>query len=294
MAPRPYDVRSAFKGDTLILISEDLIIPQEAQPSSSSLPAAKSRRRWGMFAVFLLLLIMLFGGLLGIYLWSQIRAIPEWYLIADGRLRNLNTSERLDLAGAAESRVIQAAGGWKIDWVTGDVERQGGPHGRPVRASFGEDLVIELFWDEINSWLREKLPDWKNTGIWHFPDFMQDIRLGGERGRLQIGFKVRRPGVPSGLAWVEGIPEVDPHGEVRIGGLSLHFGRLQLPLSQTRDWLKSQIDSAREEQRTVLDLLAGGSIDPVWIDHRHNVRLTGIHITPDLVRLNYRLESGEQ
>ena len=246
-----------------------------------------------MFVVFCLLLLTLAGGLVGIYLWSQIRAIPDWYLIADGRLNNLKASERVDLAGAAESRVIQAAGGWKIDWVTGEVERQGGPHGRPVRAMAGEDLVIELFWDEINSWLREKLPDWKNTGIWHFPDFMEDIRLGGERGRLQIGFQVRKKGVPRGVIWVEGMPEVDPDGNVRIGELSLHFGRLQLPLSQARDWLKTQIDSAREEQKAVLDLLSGGSIDPGWIDHRHNVRLTGVQITPDLVRLNYRLEPGE-
>ncbi|MCC5830614.1 MAG: hypothetical protein JJU36_14300 [Phycisphaeraceae bacterium] len=228
-----------------------------------------------------------------VWAWHNTQKMPVWYLIADGRVRALEPDERRQTAGRLQQRVINAASGWRIDRHTGQPARQGGPHGQPIRISRDEDVELELTWEEINCWLSGELPDWIESGMWHFPPFMHDIRMGGENGMLQLGFRLER-GLLTGIVWLEGRP-VFENGQARLANTSLRIGEFRVPFEQAGGWLEDQIDPAREEQRLVMDLLRGKPLDPVWHDQRHSVRLTDMRVLQESVVLVYRLlsDNGE-
>ena len=238
------------------------------------------RHRWRTagIAAATVALVLVFG------VWLQARGTPAYWTENEEVIAAMDDAGQLDLVAARfEQHVMGTFNSTAIpdpdDWST------------PVVVDDGP-VVRTLFvaYEEVNAWLRERLPRWAAHRSVPLPPQLDSVMLTGKDGQLIAAASIQGGGGP----WVLSADldvTVDDRGLAKLHASSTHIGHLRTPITVLQKRLQEQL--GQQVGGEVAAALSGQSVEPVF---RHpgysskRVRLTSIDIGDKGVTLTFRDE----
>jgi len=251
------------------------------EPAGGGEPAnpAPRRFRWlrwvlGIFSVLVLLIGLAVAGVV-----YMLRSEPPERAEQVAVLDQTPPERLASIADAAEGRLVSRLNGQPPPPPSPDAP----PPAEPAEPG---QRTVELTEQEVNAWLRVRLPRWMDHQGMQMPSQMSDPLVATEPGRVLLSARLNRNGREQTVT-AEWTLRLEDDGQLWVRLIGLRAGRLPLPVKALVSSLEGMSDDQQAKVQRLLALIEGERIEPVFTAPGGNerLRLVGLDIGAEGLRM---------